>query len=318
MNTLNRRRLLRLSGAVAAGASALAPRAQARRPPRATQNFIILSCDGGGVRGLITALLLQNLNPGFLQKVSLFAGTSTGSVIALALAAGVPIGQVVRLYQSMADCKTIFTPFISAAEVRAAHAQLRAALQALPPQTGPAPQIDWQKILQLVLKAAEEMAFPKYQSTGLQALLAANLPVMTLAQLASQTGKYVVVPSFQINSGNTTGSWQPVLFHNLPNVPLSPDLSGTRLVDTAMCSAAAPTFFPPHDIAEGAFVDGGLAANNPCAAAIAAVLASSLPRQMGLTPESITAVSIGTGNVANSYPPSDAIFPFGILGPVVN
>jgi hypothetical protein len=33
-----------------------------------------------------------------------------------------------------------------------------------------------------------------------------------------------------------------------------------------------------------------------------------------LTPESIAAVSIGTGNVANSYPPANAVFPFGILG----
>ena len=49
----------------------------------ANKRFIMLSCDGGGVRGLITAKLLQTLDPAFLQSVSLFAGTSTGSIIAL-------------------------------------------------------------------------------------------------------------------------------------------------------------------------------------------------------------------------------------------
>ena len=66
--------------------------------------FIILSCDGGGVRGVITAKLLQSLDPAFLQSVSLFAGTSTGSIIALGLAAGVPIGTIVSL--SISPCRT--------------------------------------------------------------------------------------------------------------------------------------------------------------------------------------------------------------------
>jgi patatin-like phospholipase/acyl hydrolase len=53
----------------------------------AKPKFIILFCDGGGVRGLITAMLLESLDAKFLQNVSLFAGTSTGSIIALGLAA---------------------------------------------------------------------------------------------------------------------------------------------------------------------------------------------------------------------------------------
>jgi hypothetical protein len=49
-----------------------------------------------------------------------------------------------------------------------------------------------------------------------------------------------------------------------------------------MCSAASRLFLPPHDIAQGGFVDA---------------LASSL----------------GTGNTVNSFPPSSAGFPYGIL-----
>ena len=316
MKGIDRRRLLQLSGAGAlavGGSSVAASRAAAQRGA-SQPRFIILSCDGGGIRGVITALLLHDLDPAFLQKVSLFAGTSTGSIIALGLAAGVSIEQIVQLYRSPSNCQEIFTPYVPFEEARAARAQLRAALSALPPQRAGA-SIDWYKLYELIAEAVTELAFPKYQSGGLQALLAANLPSLTLAQLASESGQFVVAPSFQINDGSVSGGiWQPVLFHNLPGLSGFPDLSNTSLVDAVMCSTAAPTFFPPHQLTAGLFVDGGLTANNPCATAIAAVLASSLAARDGLTPETIAAVSIGTGNVANSYPPSDSVFPYGILG----
>src|SRR5262245_9236130 len=53
--------------------------------------YRILSCDGGGIRGVITAKLLQALDPSVIKNIDLFAGTSTGSIIALGLASGVPI-----------------------------------------------------------------------------------------------------------------------------------------------------------------------------------------------------------------------------------
>ena len=81
-----------------------------------------------------------------------------------------------------------------------------------------------------------------------------------------------------------------------------------------MCSAAAPLFFPPHVLAAGSFIDGGVFANNPCSTATAAYIASSLATQGSHDPDSVAVVSIGTGDVDNSYPPSDAVFPFGILG----
>lgn len=58
-------------------------------------NFRILSCDGGGIRGVLTAVLLNRLAgayPALLQDradtITLFAGTSTGGILALGLAAG--------------------------------------------------------------------------------------------------------------------------------------------------------------------------------------------------------------------------------------
>jgi patatin-like phospholipase/acyl hydrolase len=47
--------------------------------------FKILSCDGGGIRGLITALLIQDLDrrSQIIARADGFAGTSTGGLIAL-------------------------------------------------------------------------------------------------------------------------------------------------------------------------------------------------------------------------------------------
>lgn len=62
----------------------------------------ILSLDGGGIRGILTARLLQRLDeavPGWLDHVDLFAGTSTGGILALGLAMGLTPGELVQLYQ---------------------------------------------------------------------------------------------------------------------------------------------------------------------------------------------------------------------------
>lgn len=280
----------------------------------ANRRVIALCCDGGGVRGLITALLLQSLDPRFLQGVTLFAGTSTGSIIALGLASGLPIGQIVTLYQSMADCRTIFTPYLPAAEAQAVQQRAAAAIAAMPMAAGDAAGdttggIDWSRLWQMMLQAAAQMAFPKYQSSGLKSLLAAQFPSMTLADLARRRGKYVVAPSFRITAGST-GSWAPVLFHNLPGLGVTPELAGTGLVDAAMCSAAAPMFFPPHVVGGGSYIDGGVFANNPSSTATAAFLASRL----AAPGTELVVVSIGTGDVTNAYPPPGAVFPYGILG----
>lgn len=53
--------------------------------------YRILSFDGGGIRGLVTLALLKRLEakiPNLITGADLFAGTSTGGIIALGLAAG--------------------------------------------------------------------------------------------------------------------------------------------------------------------------------------------------------------------------------------
>jgi uncharacterized protein len=72
--------------------------------------FRVLCLDGGGMRGIYTAAYMSGLSQAFAIKRSLraldvgaafdlIAGTSTGAIIACALAAGVALDDVVQLYR---------------------------------------------------------------------------------------------------------------------------------------------------------------------------------------------------------------------------
>src|SRR5438045_824686 len=54
-----------------------------------TKHYNIITLDGGGFLGIISTLLLENLVnsiDGFLERVNLFGGTSTGAIISIGLA----------------------------------------------------------------------------------------------------------------------------------------------------------------------------------------------------------------------------------------
>ena len=65
------------------------------------KSFKILSFDGGGIRGALSIELLYRITekyPNFLDEIDLFAGTSTGSIIAALLASGYSVKEVRNLY----------------------------------------------------------------------------------------------------------------------------------------------------------------------------------------------------------------------------
>ncbi|MBW2133572.1 MAG: patatin-like phospholipase family protein, partial [Deltaproteobacteria bacterium] len=65
--------------------------------------YRILSIDGGGIRGLVTVVLLQRMAAtagfeDFLDTIDLVAGTSTGGLLALGIAHGIPLQEMRDLY----------------------------------------------------------------------------------------------------------------------------------------------------------------------------------------------------------------------------
>ena len=71
--------------------------------------FKILACDGGGIRGLLTTVILerleQKLGSPLNQHFDMFAGTSSGSIIACAIAKGISAKDLRKFYDDRGkDC----------------------------------------------------------------------------------------------------------------------------------------------------------------------------------------------------------------------
>lgn len=80
----------------------------------------LLSIDGGGIRGIIPALALlkleQTVSRPALEVFSFVAGTSTGALLASALALGIPAATMVDVYKTR--IRDIFTPGKPLSDIR--------------------------------------------------------------------------------------------------------------------------------------------------------------------------------------------------------
>ena len=172
------------------------------------KSYNILSLDGGGLRGLITAALLERLEastPGFLQHIDLVVGTSTGGILALTLAKGLAPYETMRLYID------------HGAEIF--HRSLRRKVGGL-----------------------FGLARAKYDNDGLKKVLSDVFGKDRLKNLK----KKVAITSFKLaDRGNIhPPTWNPKIFHNFPGE----DSDGEEFtVDVAMRTSAAPTYFPTTD-----------------------------------------------------------------------
>jgi patatin-like phospholipase/acyl hydrolase len=213
--------------------------------------YHILSLDGGGIRGLLTAVMLERLEaarPGFLAKVDLFAGTSTGGILALGLAAGRTPSQARELYEEQGRQVFADSPFDNLSD-------LGHALGA------------------------------QYNNEALREVLTAQFGDLTLGDLPRR----VLISAFDLDNGPDTPpplrTWKPKFFHNFPG----PDSDGReRVVDVAMRTSAAPSYFPIYQ----GYIDGGVVAGNPSMAALAQALE---PSTGGQALADVSLLSLGTG-----------------------
>lgn len=169
--------------------------------------YRILALDGGGIRGVLTARLLERLDaavPGFLRDVHLFAGTSTGSIIAAGLAAGLPPGQIKGLY--LEKGREIFDDSV----------------------------LD-------DIKDVGKLVGADYDIRNLLKVFHRVFGKGLLGSL----GRRVLIPAFQIDSGprSQPRRWKAKFFHNFPGEGSD---AGQRIADVVARSCAGPTYFQTY------------------------------------------------------------------------
>jgi patatin-like phospholipase/acyl hydrolase len=241
--------------------------------------YLILSIDGGGTRGIIPATILQcvfedtRMHPAAI--FDMMAGTSTGGIICIALAAQKTTQRVVELYRDEAD--DIFH------------------------DTG------WDDFRDGFGKNLGA----DYTQDRLKKILDHEFGTLDMRQVHDalqqkyNRERILMVTSFDLNPQDDGRSvnFKPAVF----NSSFQRD-KNERLVDLAMRTSAGPTYFP---IYQKKYVDGGVALNHPAMAAVAFVLNCYHGPQLeyradgfrGLNkrPNEIKVLSLGCGTSNNNY-----------------
>lgn len=191
--------------------------------------YKILSLDGGGIRGIITAIILQRISESeglynFLDEVNLIAGTSTGGLLALSLANGFSPRYMKEIYEK--EGKFIF----------------------------------YDTIIDVILDLGRSIG-SGYKNENLKKVLIEIFGEMKLNQL----NKHVVITAFDLDNEAkdlAKRTWKPKIFHNMEGE----GSDGQEMVyKVGLYTSAAPTYFPTYE----GYVDGGVFANNPSMCALA-------------------------------------------------
>lgn len=216
--------------------------------------YRILSLDGGGIRGVITAIILQRLNAepglnGWLNSVDLIAGTSTGGLLALGLAHGLSPEFMRSVYET------------KGAEI-----------------------FDDSWLDDLV--DLGKITGADYDIKNLEREVKKIFGKTTLAQLKRR----VLITAFDLDNeshNKASRTWKPKLFHNFPGH----DTDGSELAyKVGLYTSAAPTYFPSVD----GYIDGGVYATNPSMCALAQSQDSDFKNRSFLSDVVLLSLGTGT------------------------
>lgn len=225
-----------------------------------TNPYRVLSIDGGGVRGLYSACLLHGLaqrvarttgqaaesNLDVGKAFDMVVGTSTGAILATALAAGRPLEEVIELYKSKA--KEIFP--------------------------SPTPSVSSRSKLMKWMWTYRKKA--SGSASNLKKALEEVLKSETVGEMFARRNIALCIPTID---AETQKAWVYKTPHDQKHNRLQRD-NNYELVDVCMSSASAPVVFPLHKVSDpnsasenyNWFVDGGLWANNPVMVALVEAL----------------------------------------------
>ncbi len=246
------------------------------------QTFSILALDGGGIRGLVTAIMLDRLEKKLKQYDSnkplkdyfdLIAGTSTGSLIACGIGYGLNASQIKELYIDRGE--VIFKQS--------------------------------ERFIFRISRLFNPISYsrPMFDGTGLEEVLQQELGKMELFQ---NLEKPTLVTSYD------TYNRTPVIFNNTQS-----SCSTIKTWEVCRASSSAPIAFPGYLLTDPIFldeeekkgkkipidsegkkylplIDGGVVANNPALFAIA----HCLREKPEIQEENIITASFGTGQKISS------------------
>jgi len=240
----------------------------------------LLSFDGGGVRGLIPAVIItkiekrlgQPLCTALDKNTDYLAGTSTGSIVACAIASGRSGEDIQRIMMERA--RDIFPSVYSRL---------------------------WNRLGRSIFQL-EGPSAPKYSDKGLQTVL---------QETFSKNGKAMKFGDLRIPTLITsydTLNRCPVILKSWKSTH-----ANLNLWEVIKASCSAPTYFPAHIMsingAEYPLIDGGIVANNPSACLISSVLKEighNASANNGLDTSKIQLSSFGTGQVTRPITAKEA------------
>ncbi|MDF2119237.1 patatin-like phospholipase family protein [Roseiarcaceae bacterium H3SJ34-1] len=243
----------------------------------------VLSLDGGGMRGTYTATYLDRVAAAFAKRrgvdaldigaaFDLIVGTSTGGIVACALAAGVPLSQVVSLYSEHGAA--IFSR------------PLPGGIAGLPRDILRRPS---------ALEAGEAV---------LRAALGKTLGSVTIGEIYAARGIALAVTAVEMSQHH---AW---VFKTPHFAATNHRDDNTTLVDVCLATSAAPIFRSMAAVKHAdagsdgynVFVDGGLWSNNPVLVGLIDALDMAAPGQK------IEIYSLGTCPMpAGEQIPRDAV-----------
>jgi uncharacterized protein len=190
------------------------------------KSFRILSIDGGGIRGILPAAILAELECRYLGGKSagdyfdLITGTSTGGIIALGLSIGKTAQSILDLY--IAHGAEIFPP------------------------------VRWDFLnVRRYWRSIRAFQHHRYNADKLETALMSVFLDKTLGDAQRR----LCVPSFD-------GFTEVNVFKTPHHADYKMDWK-ERMLTVAMATAAAPSYFPIYKNGGRYFADGGVWANNP-------------------------------------------------------
>lgn len=249
--------------------------------------FKILSLDGGGIRGVLSARLLKEVETTIKQKkgqelheyFDLVTGTSTGSILTTGIACQMKAQEMIDIYLKYGQ--DIFLDSIRS-------------------------QRKWRVVSQAF---GSNVLYPHERGEqGLAKILEKQLVHKTLGRtpkISEIVHPHILIPAYDVYSRNTTWFSNN---HPQPDQGMysNPEIwyDNIELWKICTASASAPTFFPPYELPYNKdqglpHIDGGVSCNNPSLVAIAHALLTQ--KSKGLKLSDIAVLSIGTGNTTRPY-----------------